>query len=253
MELGVDLASVGGTGPGGRVQLSDIEQAASHRAARGDRMRQAIAAAMTRSAREIPHFHLVSTVDMTRGLSWLRTENERRSIEARLLPGVLLLKAAALALREVPELNATWAQDHVELRPSIHLGVAISLRDGLVAPALHDAHRQTLDELMRNFQDLVNRARAGTLRSSELSESTATVTSLGDQGADTVVGVIYPPQVALIGFGKIVERPWLVGGRVEACPVVNVTLTADHRVVDGRRGSLYLLTVDRLLQEPEGL
>jgi pyruvate dehydrogenase E2 component (dihydrolipoamide acetyltransferase) len=106
---------------------------------------------------------------------------------------------------------------------------------------------------MSNFQDVVQRARAGTLRSSELSDPTITVTSLGEQGVETVFGVIYPPQVALVGFGKVVERPWVVEGLVVSRPVVTATLSADHRVTDGRRGGLFLATIDRLLQEPSQL
>ena len=134
---------------------------------------------------------------------------------------------------------------------AVHVGVAISLRGGgVVAPALHDADRQSLGDLMRNFRDLVQRARAGGLRSSELSDPTITVTSLGEQGVETVFGIIYPPQVAIVGFGKIVERPWSVEGRIVSRPLVTATLSADHRVTDGHRGGLFLVAVDRLLQEP---
>jgi pyruvate dehydrogenase E2 component (dihydrolipoamide acetyltransferase) len=118
---------------------------------------------------------------------------------------------------------------------------------------LHNADRLTLGELMKKLRDLVNRTRAGSLRSSELSDPTITVTSLGEQGAETVYGVIYPPQVAMVGIGKIVERPWCAGGQVVPRPVVTATLSADHRVSDGHRGGLFLAALDRLLQEPEKL
>jgi pyruvate dehydrogenase E2 component (dihydrolipoamide acetyltransferase) len=167
---------------------------------------------------------------------------------------VLLLKAVALALREVPELNAVWDGDRAVPSEAIHVGVAISLRQGgLVAPALHHADRQSLGELMSRFRDLVNRARAGGLRSSELSDPTITVTSLGEQGVETVFPIIYPPQVAIVGFGKVVQRPWVVDDQVVARPVVTATLSADHRVTDGHRGGLFLAAVDRLLQEPSKL
>ena len=106
---------------------------------------------------------------------------------------------------------------------------------------------------MVNLRDLVNRVRAGVLRSSEIADATITVTSLGEQGVETVFGVVYPPQVALVGFGKITERPWAANGMVGARPVMMATLAADHRVSDGHRGGLFLATVDRLLQEPEKL
>ncbi len=165
-----------------------------------------------------------------------------------------LLKAVALALREVPELNSTWQGERPVPSEAIHLGVAISLRGGgLVAPAIHDVDRLDLDHLMRQFRDLVNRARSGSLRSSELADPTITVTSLGEQGVETVFGIIYPPQSALVGFGKIVERPWVVDGQVVPRRVVTATLSADHRLSDGHRGGLFLAAVDRLLQEPSQL
>jgi pyruvate dehydrogenase E2 component (dihydrolipoamide acetyltransferase) len=122
-----------------------------------------------------------------------------------------------------------------------------------MAPALRHADKQSLTDLMRNLQDLVKRTRAGTLRSSELSDPTITVTNLGEQGVETVYGVIYPPQVALVGFGKVVERPWVDAGQVVARPTVTASLSADHRVTDGHRGGLFLATLDRMLQEPSRL
>lgn len=266
-DLGIDTAAVAGTGPGGRITMEDVQKAAETAKAppspaapteppldRAERMRQIIAAAMTRSKREIPHYYLSTTIDMSQVMTWLAAENEKRSIEDRLLYGVLLLKAVALALREVPELNAVWVGERAEPRQGIHVGVAIALRlGGLVAPALHDTDRLSLAELMHNFRDLVQRARAGTLRSSELSDPTITVTSLGEQGVETVFGVIYPPQVAIVGFGKVVERPWSVAGQVVSRPVMTATLSADHRVTDGHRGGRFLAAIDRLLQEPEKL
>lgn len=275
-ELGVDPTTVTGSGRGGTIMSEDIERAAAARqgptppqtpvpsapaaapaAATADRsaaMRQAIAAAMSRSKREIPHYYLSTTIDLHRAMTWLEQENAKRPIAGRLLYGALLLKAVALALHETPELNSLWQGDHAEQKPSIHVGVAISLRQGgLVAPALHDTDKLSLDELMKNLLDLVSRARAGKLRGSELSDPTITVTSLGEQGVETVFGIIYPPQTALVGFGKVVERPWAVDGAIAVRPVVTATLSADHRVSDGHRGAIFLAAVDRLLQEPEKL
>jgi pyruvate dehydrogenase E2 component (dihydrolipoamide acetyltransferase) len=218
------------------------------------RIRQSIAAAMARSKREIPHYYVAHTIDLHRALAWLAEENTRRPVTERLLYGVLLVKAVALALGEVPELNAVWRGDRAEPSAAVHVGVAIALRGGgLVAPALHDADRQPLGDLMRALRDLVQRARGGGLRSSELSDSTITVTSLGEQGVESVVGIIYPPQVAIVGFGRIVERPRVVDGAVVPRPVVSATLSADHRVSDGHRGGLFLAAVERLLQAPERL
>jgi pyruvate dehydrogenase E2 component (dihydrolipoamide acetyltransferase) len=264
-ELGVDPAVVQGTGPDGAITLDDIQRGtqaqrrqpsappafAGEAGDRQARMRQTIAAAMARSKREIPHYYLSTTIDMSRAMTWLKEENLKRPVTDRLLYGVLLVKAVSLALRQVPELNALWKGNAAVQSPDIHVGVAISIRQGgLVAPAIHHTDKRSLGELMRSFQDVVKRARAGTLRSSELSDPTITVTSLGEQGVETVFGVIYPPQVALVGFGKVAERPWAIEGQVVSRPVVTASLSADHRVTDGRRGGIFLSAVDCLLQEP---
>jgi pyruvate dehydrogenase E2 component (dihydrolipoamide acetyltransferase) len=260
-ELGVDISRVTGTGSGGRIQRVDIERAASAklpdvvvRDAAGERqarMRRTIAAAMARSKREIPHYYLSTTIDMSNAMAWLAEENLKRSVVDRLLYGVLLIKAVALALHEVPELNSVWKDEKLHLCTEINVGVAISLRQGgLVAPALLGTDKQSVAELMKNFRDLVKRARAGSLRSSELSEPTITVTSLGERGAESVFGIIYPPQVAIIGFGRPMEWPRTLDGQVVLRPAIKATLSADHRVSDGHRGSLFLAAIDRLLQEP---
>jgi pyruvate dehydrogenase E2 component (dihydrolipoamide acetyltransferase) len=273
-ELGVDVAGIRGTGPGGSVVLEDVERAAATRPAAvapavpgppagaavrtaadlAAQLRLTIGAAMARSKREIPHYYLATTVDVGRALEWLRARNAARPVTERILPAALLLRAVALAAREVPELNARWDGEQVIPSAAVHLGVAIALRrGGLVAPALHDADRKSLGEVMAALRDLVTRARAGRLRSSELADPTLTVTALGDQGVDTVFGIIYPPQVAIVGFGRIVERPWVLDGRLVARPVVTATLSADHRVTDGHRGALFLAAVERRLQDPAGL
>jgi len=260
-ELGIDPGTISGTGPGGRVTLEDVQRAAHTRGAklaeaapeldRAARMRQAIGAAMARSKREIPHYYLSTTIDMSQAMAWLADANLKRSVEDRLVYGVLLVKAVALALLQFPELNGLWVEGKAIAKPEIHVGVAISLRGGgLVAPALHNTDRQSLSELMKSFRDLVQRARAGSLRSSELTDPTITVTSLGEQGVEAVFGVIYPPQVALVGFGKIVERPCVSEGQIVARPTLTATLSGDHRVSDGHRGGRFLAAVEKLLQEP---
>ena len=217
-------------------------------------MRDAIARLMARSKREIPHYYLGADVDFSRSRAWLDETNAERGVGERLLPAALQLKAVARASRESPEVNGFWVDDRFIGADSVHVGVAISLRGGgLIAPALHDADAKSLDELMRDLRDLVTRARAGRLRSSEMSDATITVTNLGDQGVRTVFGVIYPPQVALVGFGRVIERPWAENGMVGARPVVTLTLAADHRASDGARGARFLNRVGQLLQDPGSL
>lgn len=294
MELGVDVSRVKGTGLDGAITRADVERAAKAAAAavaaapatpgaaprpaleaappvevpkapappkpaispaeRQAMMRKAIAAAMGRSKREIPHYYLSTEIDMSRAMEWLRAENLKRPVTERLLYAAMLLRAVALAVREVPEMNGFFVEGAFKRSEEIHVGVAISLRTGgLVAPAIHDVDKKSLGEVMVSLRDLVKRVRAGVLRSSEIADATITVTSLGEEGVETVFGIIYPPQVALVGFGKIVERPWAAGGMVGARPVIKATLSADHRVSDGHRGARFLAAVDRILQEPEKL
>lgn len=257
-ERGVDIQKLVGTGPDGAIRMADLEAGVSEPSRPSDTpaaaMRRAIAAAMGRSKREIPHYYLSTAIDMGRALDWLSAANENRPVTERLLYGVLLIKAVARALGDFPELNGFWRENDFQAAEGIHIGWAISLRGGgLVAPAIRDADRLACDPLMASLKDLVKRARAFRLRSSEIGDPTITVTSLGDQGVESVYGVIYPPQVALVGFGRIVERPWVVDGAIKPRPVIHASLAADHRASDGHRGGLFLNTIDRLLQEPETL
>ena len=267
--LGLDPDSLSGTGPQAAVTLADVNQAAAggQLPALGDaaaqtksrgidttQMRQAIAAAMSRSKREIPHYYLSETIDFSVANDWLSSWNAARPPAQRLLSAVLLLKAAALALREVPQLNGFFAQGAFQAGQGIHIGWAITLRGGgLVAPAIHDVDQKSLPELMHAVRDVVQRARLGRLRSSEMTDPTITITNLGDRGVEAVLGVIYPPQVAIVGYGRILARPWVVNGQVTARQLVNASLAADHRASDGHLGGLLLTTIGRALQSPQTL
>jgi pyruvate dehydrogenase E2 component (dihydrolipoamide acetyltransferase) len=258
-ERGVNLDAVVGTGPDGAVTLEDVEKAALPAKPEGkDRageMRKAIAAAMSRSKREIPHYYLSQTVPMQHAVDWLATENARRPIAARLLMTVLQLKAVALALGRFPDLNGFYRDGAHQPSAAVHVGVAISLRQGgLVAPAIHDVAELSLEEAMKALADLVKRARAGSLRSSEMSDPTITVSNIGEGGVESVYPIIYPPQVAIVGFGALAARPWVThDGGLQAMPTVVASLGADHRVSDGHRGALFLAEIAKLLQEPEKL
>lgn len=255
VERGVSLAGLSGSGPGGAVVAADVPAAAAPptRPSRQEAMRAATAELMARSKREIPHFYLADTVDLSAALEWMAAQNLSLPVTERLLPAALLLKATALAAREVPALNGSWT-DSFHPSSAVHLGVAVSLRGGgLIAPAIHDADQLSVAELMAALRDLVARARSGRLRASEMSDPTLTVTNLGEQGAGEVYGVIYPPQVALVGIGRIVDRPVVVEGLVVVRPTATVTLAADHRTSDGHEGSRLLATIARLLQTPEEL
>jgi len=266
-EFGIAIDSVRPADPDGVVSRADVERAAAMKAAPAPaadarpvaadwhaQMRKAIAAAMSRSKREIPHYYLATDIDVSKVTDWLASENLKRGVAERLLPVVPLMKAVALALREMPELNGFWTAEGYKPSPAVHLGMAIALRGGgLVAPAIHDADKKGLDQLMADLRDLITRVRGGRLRSSEMSDPTVTLTNLGDQGVEGVFAVIYPPQVAIIGLGKVTDRPRVEGGAIVARKVLTATLAADHRASDGHRGAVFLATVGRLLQDPERL
>ena len=265
---GLDLAALTGSGPEGAITLADLEaaearagqpQPAPARRPSGGKadlaaMRQAIAAAMSRSKREIPHYYLAHDIDFTAAAAWLERRNGERSPGQRLLSGVLFIKAVALTLQAFPELNGFHRAGRFEPADAIHVGCAIAIRGGgLVAPAIHDADRQDLDALMARLRDLVARVRSGGLKASELSDPTVTVSSLGERGVDRLYGIIYPPQVAIVGFGTPRTRPWVVGDAVRPRTLVTATLAADHRHSDGHRGALFLAGLAAHLQAPEAL
>ena len=268
-ELGVDLSTVTSAQPGHPISAADVDRAARSLggapvpAPRADAavpvdqntaMRQAIARLMARSKREIPHYYLQEDMELTAAIAWLQAHNENASVDARILPAALLYKAVALAAAAVPELNGHWIDDRFVAGRGVHLGVAISLRGGgLVAPAIHDADHLSLVELMGALRDVTARARGGRLRGSEMTDPTITVTNLGDRGVRSVFGVIYPPQVALVGFGKISERVWDVDDGIGIRPAVTATLSGDHRATDGHVGARLLAEVARRLHQPEEL
>ncbi len=257
-ERGIALASLKGSGPDGAIVLHDVEQAIGAPAHRGldlAKMRQAIAAAMARSKREIPHYYLATEIDMSRALAWLAEKNAGRVPEERLLPAVVTLKAVAIAAKKYPAFNGTF-DPATGFQPGaqIHLGVAIAIRGGgLAAPAIHDCDKLTPDQLMDKLRDLGARAREGRLRSSEMSDGTLTVSSLGERGVESLYGVIYPPQVAIVGLGRVMRKPAVVGDHVVPRDMMAATLSADHRVSDGHAGGRFLRTIDALLQEPSKL
>jgi pyruvate dehydrogenase E2 component (dihydrolipoamide acetyltransferase) len=268
-ELGLDLATIAGSGPGGAILIGDVgtadtagpvAQAAPETPGPAEKlspmaeMRKAIAAAMTRSKREIPHFYVSQTIDLEPATQWLETANADRGPAERLLMGALFVRASALAAAKVRETNGHFGTDGFEASEAVHAGVAVALRGGgLVAPALFDAQDKGLDAIMADMRDLVTRARAGRLRGSEMTMGTITISALGDTGAEAMSGVIFPPQVALVGIGAPQRRPWLVDNEVVARETVTITLSVDHRVCDGRQAAKFLAEFERLITKPEAL
>lgn len=265
VELGLEIADVP-AGSDGIVGIAEVEAAknSSKRPATQktaskpgldlDAMRRAIGAVMVRSKQEIPHYYVESTFDVSRFVAWLETENKKRSVAERLLYAAPLIKAIALALSTAPKLNGLFKDGEHRAVDQVHLGVATALRGGgLIAPALHDADKLTVDETMTKLRDLISRVRQGRLRGSELSDPTVTVSILGEDTADSLQPVIYHPQVAIIGCGALRVRPWVVDGSVEGRDTMTVTVAADHRVSDGRVAGRFLKNLDSILKRPEDL
>ena len=281
-EMGVDLGSVTGTGPDEAVTVADVEAAAGElprtpptepsrepsterterasadqHAERGDRsatVRAATGRLMARSKREIPHYYLSTAIDLSDALDWLERTNRDRAITERVLPAALLLRAVVVALTDQPRLNGWWVDDELVMSDRVDLGVGVTLRGGgLIAPVIPAAETLDLDQTMDALRGIVSRARSGRIKGTDLGEASITVTNLGDQGVESVYGVIAPPQVAVVGFGAISERPVAVDGMLGVRTVVTATLSADHRSTDGHEGARYLSALDRLLHEPEAL
>ena len=260
----IDLSTIKGSGPAGAIVYSDVQRRLAEPLAPAERkraiwldleaMRTAIAAAMARSKREIPHYYLEHQIDVTVCEQWLTQRNATLPPDNRLLIGALAVKAAAMAARRFPMFNGFYRDNKFEPAQAVHVGVAIAIRGGgLAAPALHNADQLPLDELMTRMRDLVQRTRAGRIRSSEISDPTITVSSLGERGVEALYGIIYPPQVAIVGFGKVVARPWIIDGAIGPRSIVTVTLSGDHRVTDGHSGALFLAEIGKLLDEPSKL
>lgn len=269
----IDISKLEGTGPAGAIVKADIDGAlakkkmeastekvekedlaASQKDIAGpstDAIRQAVAAAMSKSNKEIPHYYLEKRMDMSKAMNWIKEANKERSVQQRLLPVALLIKAVAKALDEVPDLNAVW-ENGLQRKNEINIGFVVSLRSGgIMVPAILNADMKTIDEIMETLNDIIPRARAFKLRSSELSQSTFIITSIGEGGADKVFGVIYPPQVGIVGFGEIREEPVAEYGLIGIRPVIDVTLAADHRATDGLIGGRFLSAINKYLQNPE--
>ena len=262
-ENNIDLSQIQGTGEEGAITKEDVENAIAQKEkiAQSEEknipqfqaIRSAVAAAMSKSNREIPHYYLEKRIDMTKALAWLGETNHKLPIQKRLLPAALLIKSVAQSLVDFPNLNASW-DNGLQLKKEINIGFVVSLRGGgIIIPTIHNANLKNTSEIMEALNDIIPRARAMKLRSSDLSDSTITITSLGEGGADVVFGVIYPPQVAIIGFGGSSQQAVVENGMLGIRHVFTVTLAGDHRATDGLTGSDFLVTLNKHLQNPESL
>ncbi|MGB7998009.1 MAG: dihydrolipoamide acetyltransferase family protein [Photobacterium halotolerans] len=272
----LNLQGITGTGPSGAILLRDLNKA--HQAQQSNdaetpaispttkttdtganrrnqaAMRAAIGAAMEKSKREIPHYYLSHDVDLSAAQQWLSDQNADRDPEDRLLLPALLIKAVATLLPHFPSLNGFYQNGSFDQAQAVHIGTVISLREGgLMVPAIHNADQLSLNDTMLALRDISLRSRTGRLRSSELTDATITMTSIGERGCDGVFGVIYPPQVAILGFGRLRQSPQVKNNQIEICDTLTVTLSADHRVSDGIQGARFLHALSQQLQQPEQL
>jgi len=273
--LQLNLSTIKGSGPDGAVLLNDVLNGAvndsnevvdesenikktpiknktSH--LNSSAMRTAISLAMEKSKREIPHYYLSLDIDVSKTQQWLHAENINREPDQRQLLLAVLLKAVASTLIKFPLLNGYYLNHQFQTSKGVHIGNAISLRNGgLVVPAIHHVEKLSKNNIMDALRDIVNRSRRGRLRSSELTDASITVTNMGDRGSDTVFGVIYPPQVAIIGFGRPRQVPQVKDNTVIVSDMMTISLSADHRVSDGGVGANFLHSLSQKLQIPESL
>lgn len=219
---------------------------------RADRTRRAIANLMTTSWSTIPHYHVASRIDVTAALRRLAAWNESHGVRERILPTALWLHAVARAAAAVPAVNGWWVDDSFDASPGVDLGVVIARRGGgIVVPTIRAADELTVPATMEALAGLVSRVRSNRLRSSDAETASITVTNLGDLGADVVYGVIHPPQVALIGIGRVHEAPWVDDGEIVARSVLDVTVAGDHRATDGLVGATFLSRLATIIDEVE--
>lgn len=258
-ELGVDLARVAGTGLGGRVTRSDVEAAVQARPgeADGDQrisvvgIRKAIARQLLRSVTTIPQFTEFAVFDATR----LLADRERRKQAGQAVtPLPYFVRAVVRATRDHPMLNSTWdeAHDEIVVKRAIHVGLAVNTPQGLLVPVLRDADQLDLEHIAARASELIAGARAGSLPPREMTGSTITVTNVGASGpVETGTPIINPPECCVVGFGAIRPRPMVLDGQVVARPGAWISISVDHRIVDGALATEFLTTVVRCLEEPD--
>lgn len=285
-EHGIDIASLAGSGPGGRVVRADVEAAISRidqHAASGrpptvpsplapaaprptarpaaaaddveevplSTVRRLTAQRLTDSAQQAPHFYLTSIIDSEPLLTFRADLNTRLGEEGpRVSVNDLIIKACATALRAHPELNASWDDTRILRHRRIHIGIAVALDDGLTVPVIHDADRKTLTDIAREARTLADKARSGRLTLDELTGGTFTISNLGMYGVDHFTAVINPPQAAILAAGAAHPEPVVRNGELAVGTVMALTLSIDHRVLDGATGAVFLADLKALLEQP---
>lgn len=263
-ERSIDLASVNGTGPGGRIVEADVlayqapppapaPEAIPPSRVELSRMRQAIARVTADSKREAPHFYLTAEIDMSKAMSLRRDINEAVSAEQRVSVNDLMIKACAMALREYPKFNAFFRGDHLQVNAGMNIGIAIALEAGLMVPGISSCEGKTLFQIAAASKDLVARANSGTLRNEEYSGTTFSISNLGMFDVDSFAAIIYPPHAAVLAVGTVKEQPVVRNGELAIAQVMKATLSVDHRVADGAEAAQFLMKIKVLLENPVSL
>jgi len=274
LEMGKDLATLKGTGPGGAIIAADVLQAPAPAATapvlagvpttRAADIKQhniqesavstiwrIMAERTTRSWTSVPHFYLVREVNASRLITW-HEQLLKRSTE-KVTYTDLLVKIVAAALRQHPRLNASWHEGKIMHRQDIEIGLAVAVEEGLVVPVIHQADTLRLEEIARLRQELVAKAQAGKLRPQDIQNGTFTISNLGMYNVDAFHAIINQPQAAILAVGRIAERVVPVNGQPGIQPMLVLTLSCDHRTIDGARAAQFLATLAELIEEPLGL
>ena len=277
-EANLDLRNVRGSGPGGRIIKRDIEEVKAPEggvsAAPGaplpesrlrtpgvdfedlplSQMRKAIAKRLVESIGPVPHFFLRVTVDMTRVLAARKTVNNLLEKDGRRVSlNDFILKATAQALLRHPEVNAHWIGDSIRRHYRVHLGVAVAVEDGLITPVVRDAHQKGLAQISGEVRELAERGRQKRLQPEEYTGATFSVSNLGMYGIHEFTGVINPPEAGILAIGGVEETPVAESGEIVVRPLMQVTMSCDHRVIDGATGARFLQTLKAMLEEPAAM
>jgi len=216
-------------------------------------MRQAIARRMTTSKQTQPHYYLTLDIDMTDALEFRQRLNAAASETQRVSINDLIVKACAVALERHPKFNAEFAENSLRMHKSVNICIGVALDEGLIAPAIMDCGSKTLGRIASDAKDVIERAKGGRLRADEYSEGTFTITNLGAYGVEMLIGIINPPQAAILGVGSVLARPAVVDGQVVVRQLMKVALSADHRVTDGAEGARFIKEIQGLLENPASL
>jgi pyruvate dehydrogenase E2 component (dihydrolipoamide acetyltransferase) len=271
----VDLSGIKGSGPGGRIIKRDIETAAeggapareeapaaevpsfemeegeAYRDVKLTQMRKTIAKRLTQSIGPVPHFFLTREVDMGQAMSLRKRINARYEDQGiKVSPNDLIIRAVAAALKKHPMVNAAWTGEAIRQHGVVHIGVAVAVEEGLITPVIRHADKKGVTQIAQEVRELAGRARDKKLKPEEYTGSTFSISNLGMFGIEEFTAVINPPEAAILAVGTVQEKPVVVDGEVTVRPRMRITLSCDHRVIDGATGAQFLQTLVDNLEDP---